>query len=173
MEEEELLQAVVLADSFTETFRPVTLETAKVLLPLVNVPMIEYTLEWLASQDVDEIFVFCCAHAEQVGAYLRGSRWHVVDGDDGDEDADAAAADADAIPSAAAFVGKDDVASMWKPVVRIVRSDICGSAGDALRELDAKGIIRSGASARPPAPAAATRAGERSSARSRPAPAPR
>ena len=31
-------------DSFTRTFRPISLEHPKVLLPLANVPMIEYTL---------------------------------------------------------------------------------------------------------------------------------
>ena len=70
------IQAVVLADSFTNTFRPLTLDVPKVLLPVVNVPMIEYTLEWLASQDVDEIFVLCCAHAEMIESYLKTTRWH-------------------------------------------------------------------------------------------------
>src|SRR5688572_4323414 len=49
------LQAVVLADSFKRTFRPVTLECPKVLLPLVNVPMLEYTLEFLAKSGIEEI----------------------------------------------------------------------------------------------------------------------
>ena len=32
-----------------QRFRPMSLEKPKVLLPLVGVPMINYTLEWLAS----------------------------------------------------------------------------------------------------------------------------
>ena len=75
-ETREQIQAVVLADSFSNTFRPLTLEVPKVLLPLVNVPMLEYTLEWLASQNVDEIFVLCCAHAEMIDQYLQTTRWH-------------------------------------------------------------------------------------------------
>ena len=43
-------------------------------MPLVNVPMIEYTLEFLAASGVQEIFVFCCAHAEQVISYVRDSQ---------------------------------------------------------------------------------------------------
>ena len=39
---------------------------AQVLLPLVNIPMLEYTLESLAATGVREILVVCCAHAEQV-----------------------------------------------------------------------------------------------------------
>lgn len=64
------LQAVVLADSFTQKFRPITMERPKVLLPLVNVPMIDYTLEWLVTAGVKEVFVFCCAHSAQVTLHV-------------------------------------------------------------------------------------------------------
>lgn len=47
----------------------------KVLLPLVNVPMINYTLAWLESAGVEEVIVFCCAHARQVIDYLESSDW--------------------------------------------------------------------------------------------------
>ncbi|KAM7476945.1 hypothetical protein LguiB_024188 [Lonicera macranthoides] len=69
------LQAILLADSFAQKFRPITLERPKVLLPLVNVPMIDYTLAWLESAGVEEVFVFCCAHAKQVVNYLDSSKW--------------------------------------------------------------------------------------------------
>ncbi|VFQ70966.1 unnamed protein product [Cuscuta campestris] len=69
------LQAVLLADSFATKFRPITLERPKVLLPLVNVPMIDYTLAWLESAGVEEVFVFCCAHSKQVINYLKESKW--------------------------------------------------------------------------------------------------
>jgi hypothetical protein len=36
-----------------QRFRPITLERPKVLVPLVNVPLIEYTLEFLASNGVE------------------------------------------------------------------------------------------------------------------------
>ena len=49
------LQAILLADSFSKSFRPVTWEKPKVLLPLVNVPMIEYTIEFLAQNGVEEV----------------------------------------------------------------------------------------------------------------------
>lgn len=52
---DQALQAVLIADSFAETFRPVTFEQPKVLLPIVQVPMIGYTLEFLASNGVEEV----------------------------------------------------------------------------------------------------------------------
>lgn len=70
------LQAILLADSFTQKFRPITLERPKVLLPLVNVSMIDYSLAWLESAGVEEVFVFCCAHSKQVIDYLENSQWY-------------------------------------------------------------------------------------------------
>jgi len=104
---EQKLQAILLADSFTKTFRPVTWEVPKVLLPLVNVPMLEYTIEFLAQNGVEELFVFCVWHADMLQTYLNSSKW----------------------PSTIS--------------VKCITSSACLSAGDALRELDSMGVIRS------------------------------
>lgn len=55
VQRQQKLQAILLADSFSVSFRPITMEGPKVLLPLVNVPMIEYTLEFLAQNGVEEV----------------------------------------------------------------------------------------------------------------------
>ena len=117
----EKLQAILLADSFTNTFRPVTLEKPKVLLPLVNVPMLEYTLEWLSSCGVDEVFVFCSSHAKQIREYLVGSANWTVQSDAGEA-------------SPARKLHK-------KPMIHIIADETATSAGDALRELDRQGVI--------------------------------
>lgn len=70
------LQAVVLTDGFENRFRPLTLETPRCLLPLANSPLIDYTLEFLASAGVKEVFVYASSHAEQIEEYIRGSRWN-------------------------------------------------------------------------------------------------
>ena len=38
-----------------QSFRPITLERPKTLIPLVNTPLIDYTLEWLAMNNVEEV----------------------------------------------------------------------------------------------------------------------
>ncbi|CAM6096857.1 unnamed protein product [Calypogeia fissa] len=102
------LQAILLADSFAQQFRPITDERPKVLLPLVNVPMIDYALEWLASAGVAEVFVFCCAHAKQVTSYLEHSNW----------------------------------SNQPNFTLSIIESRDCVSAGDALRVIDQRNVIR-------------------------------
>mmetsp|Transcript_1893 Transcript_1893/g.5530 ORF Transcript_1893/g.5530 Transcript_1893/m.5530 type:complete len:764 (+) Transcript_1893:77-2368(+) len=106
---EDLLSAIVLADSFNQRFRPMTAERPKVLLPLVNVPLINYTLEWLTAAGVDEILVFCCAHAAQVQEHLEAGPWLK--------------------PGA-------------RCKVHIVTITTCSSAGEALRAIDQKHLIK-------------------------------
>ncbi|KAL7619583.1 translation initiation factor eIF-2B epsilon subunit, GEF [Parahypoxylon ruwenzoriense] len=47
----------------------------KCLLPLANTPLIEYTLEFLAMNGVQEVFIYCSAHHEQIERYVHDSRW--------------------------------------------------------------------------------------------------
>jgi len=72
---EQKLQAILLADSFERNFRPITLESPKVLLPLVNVPMLEYTIEFLAQNGVEELFIFCVWHAAILQDYISKAKW--------------------------------------------------------------------------------------------------
>ncbi|CEI69915.1 unnamed protein product [Fusarium venenatum] len=72
---EDVLQAVVIADSFQDRYRPFTTEKPRCLLPLANVPLIEYTLEFLAMNGVNEVYIYCGAHTDQVEDYISRSRW--------------------------------------------------------------------------------------------------
>ncbi|KAG2386475.1 hypothetical protein C9374_002219 [Naegleria lovaniensis] len=79
---EEILKAVVLADSFTKELRPITLQAPRCLLPVNNVPIIEYVLELLAASGVKEIYVFCCHGAEMIKQYLANSKkWNTPNSD--------------------------------------------------------------------------------------------
>uniref|UniRef100_A0A1A8GDB9 Translation initiation factor eIF2B subunit epsilon n=1 Tax=Nothobranchius korthausae TaxID=1143690 RepID=A0A1A8GDB9_9TELE len=74
-EEEQPLQAVLVADSFNRKFFPVTKDQPRALLPLGNAAMIDYTLEFLTSTGVQETFVFCCWMASKIKAHLLNSKW--------------------------------------------------------------------------------------------------
>ncbi|KAL9094394.1 MAG: hypothetical protein Q9165_003244 [Trypethelium subeluteriae] len=74
-EREEPFQAVILADSFETKFAPFTLEKPRCLLPLANTPLIEYTLEFLANAGVEEVYIYCGAHTDQVEDYLQQTKW--------------------------------------------------------------------------------------------------
>uniref|UniRef100_A0A673L0H2 Translation initiation factor eIF2B subunit epsilon n=1 Tax=Sinocyclocheilus rhinocerous TaxID=307959 RepID=A0A673L0H2_9TELE len=74
-EEQPLLQAVLVADSFNRRFFPITKDQPRALLPLANVSMIDYTLEFLTSTGVQETFVFCCWMASKIKEHLRKSKW--------------------------------------------------------------------------------------------------
>ncbi|KAI1413470.1 nucleotide-diphospho-sugar transferase [Hypoxylon sp. FL1857] len=72
---EDVLQAVLIADSFQTRFHPFSLEKPRCLLPLANTPLIEYSLEFLAMNGVQEVFIYCGNHHEQIERYVHDSRW--------------------------------------------------------------------------------------------------
>ncbi|KAF5391348.1 hypothetical protein D9757_002006 [Collybiopsis confluens] len=74
-DEDELLQAVILADSFNKRFRPLTTRKPRCLLPICNAPLLDWTFESLALAGVQEIFVVCRSHPEQIKAKISESRW--------------------------------------------------------------------------------------------------
>eukprot|EP00043_Microstomoeca_roanoka_P007540 m.72633 g.72633 ORF g.72633 m.72633 type:complete len:754 (-) comp13863_c0_seq1:333-2594(-) len=65
------LQAVIVADSYNRRFDPLTHSRPRALLPLCNVPLIDYVLGLLASNGVSEVFVVACSHAESIHAHLE------------------------------------------------------------------------------------------------------
>lgn len=69
------LQAVLVADSFDRRFFPISKDQPRVLLPLANVALIDYTLEFLTATGVQETFVFCCWKAAQIKEHLQKSKW--------------------------------------------------------------------------------------------------
>ncbi|KAI0475461.1 nucleotide-diphospho-sugar transferase [Xylariaceae sp. FL0804] len=75
---EDVLQAVVIADSFQTRFEPFSVEKPRCLLPLANVPLIEYTLEFLAMNGVQDVFIYCGSHHEQIERYVHDSRWSPI-----------------------------------------------------------------------------------------------
>jgi len=103
---EQALQAVLLADSFTRTFRPLSLDKSKVLCPLNNVPMIDYAMEFLAGAGVEEVFVVCLF--DEVEAHILQNAW-----------------------------------AQSSIQVTVVKDSSLTNAGDALRELDKRNLVKS------------------------------
>uniref|UniRef100_A0A2P2I1T0 Translation initiation factor eIF2B subunit epsilon n=1 Tax=Hirondellea gigas TaxID=1518452 RepID=A0A2P2I1T0_9CRUS len=60
-ERKEILQAVIIAESFDNQFDPVTREIPKVLLPLVNTPLLCYNLVWLHRCGIEDVVIYCRA----------------------------------------------------------------------------------------------------------------
>lgn len=77
MDVEDRLQAIVLTDSYETRFMPLTAVKPRCLLPLANVPLIEYTLEFLAKAGVHEVFLICSSHANQINDYIENSKWNL------------------------------------------------------------------------------------------------
>ncbi|EDO18139.1 hypothetical protein Kpol_1031p45 [Vanderwaltozyma polyspora DSM 70294] len=108
MEQDDRLQAIVLTDSFETRFMPLTASKPRCLLPLANIPLIEYTLESLAMAAVKEVYLVCSAHADQIIEYIENSKWNLP----------------------------------WSPFkVTTIMSPESRSIGDAMRDIDNRGII--------------------------------
>lgn len=108
MVQDDRLQAIVLTDSFETRFMPLTSEKPRCLLPLANVPLIEYTLEFLAKAGANEVYLVCSSHAKLINEYIEGSKWNLP----------------------------------WSPFkVTTLMSPEARSVGDAMRDLDNRGII--------------------------------
>ncbi|XP_073997537.1 eukaryotic translation initiation factor 2B subunit epsilon [Rhodnius prolixus] len=104
VQKEDLIQAVLIADSYDEFFSPVT--DIPCLMPLVNRPLLDYTLQCLAAARVQEVIIFTALHSQKIKKFISNGHW-------------------------------------GRMTVNVVVSDGCRSLGDALRDLDAKALIRS------------------------------
>ena len=76
-EKEDVLQAVVVADSFENRFAPFTLERPHCLMKIANTPILEYTFEFLARSGVQEIFLSAGPLTDQVEKYVDASKWRL------------------------------------------------------------------------------------------------
>ncbi|KAI7864603.1 nucleotide-diphospho-sugar transferase [Spinellus fusiger] len=74
-EADQPFQAVILTDSFDERFLPISHDVPRCLMPLCNIPLIEYTLEVLATAVVEEVFIVCTSHIDTIKAYFEHSAW--------------------------------------------------------------------------------------------------
>eukprot|EP01064_Diplonema_japonicum_P031838 TRINITY_DN5826_c1_g1_i1.p1 TRINITY_DN5826_c1_g1~~TRINITY_DN5826_c1_g1_i1.p1 ORF type:complete len:753 (+),score=208.41 TRINITY_DN5826_c1_g1_i1:37-2295(+) len=69
------LNAVIMADSFTEDFKPVTLEGPRTMMPVAGIVLLDYTIEFLISNGIEQIYVMSCAHSDIISKHITEGRW--------------------------------------------------------------------------------------------------
>ncbi|ODV62150.1 translation initiation factor eIF2B catalytic subunit epsilon ASCRUDRAFT_43700, partial [Ascoidea rubescens DSM 1968] len=120
---DERFQAVVLTDSFEKKFAPLTYNLPRCLLPLCNIPLIEYTLEFLSKNKISEVFLMCSSqHYLKIKDYISTSKW----------------SNNKSSPSS----NNNNNSSDNYFQIKLILTKDSNSVGDVLREIDTKNIIQ-------------------------------
>ena len=65
------LQALIICDSFSNEFGAPADRLPEILFPICNAPLLHYSLEFLVSQPVSQIFVISCNRSDLVSQYIQ------------------------------------------------------------------------------------------------------
>ncbi|KAI4492008.1 hypothetical protein M0802_010133 [Mischocyttarus mexicanus] len=71
LRKKETLQAVVLTDDFTTALTPVQDVLPSMLLPVLNVSLLDYLIETLKISRVEELFLYCSSHIDLLKKYVK------------------------------------------------------------------------------------------------------
>ncbi|CAH0560261.1 unnamed protein product [Brassicogethes aeneus] len=71
VQKENAVQAIIVVDTFDDEFLPLSNDIPHALLPLVNKPIIDYTLEFLSLGGIEETFLFCCTHIDAIKQHIN------------------------------------------------------------------------------------------------------
>lgn len=126
---EDVIQAVLIADSFNFRFLPITVEQPRALLPLVNTPLIDYSLELLVANGVKEIFVYCKRHADKIREHVKASEF--------------CASSCPATVTVLSSTGPLSVGDVLRDIDSrsLIRSDFVLVSGDLVANLDLRAVI--------------------------------
>ncbi|GBM84123.1 Translation initiation factor eIF-2B subunit epsilon [Araneus ventricosus] len=75
LKQQEISQAVIVADNFNRKFSPLTNSQPLFLLPIVNGTFMDYLLQSLEDAGIQETFIFCCSHNNLIRNYINSSHW--------------------------------------------------------------------------------------------------
>ncbi|XP_026674686.1 translation initiation factor eIF-2B subunit epsilon [Ceratina calcarata] len=78
MGKKEIVQAVVLADDFVSSLTPMHDVLPMVLMPVMNVPLLDYLVETLIKSRVQELFLYCSNHVDLIKAYVKENKWSKI-----------------------------------------------------------------------------------------------
>ncbi|CAI2362614.1 unnamed protein product [Moneuplotes crassus] len=70
MEDSQNLQAVMIADSFTEEFKSLNLSEPSCLMPVVNIPLISYTVEFLIFNHIKKLTIYAYEHYDKISSHI-------------------------------------------------------------------------------------------------------
>ncbi|XP_003700330.2 eukaryotic translation initiation factor 2B subunit epsilon [Megachile rotundata] len=71
MSKKDIIQAVVLADDFVTSLTPMQDVFPSILMPVINVPLLDYLIETLIKSKVQELFLYCSSHVDLIRAYIK------------------------------------------------------------------------------------------------------
>ena len=104
---------MVIADTYTNTFNPLTPELPHCLQSVAGRPLLDFTLQWLASNSFAEVILYLSASPAEVKTWVRSSKW------------------------------SPELPEDIRPLnVTVIVNEDSRSLGDACRDLDEKGIVR-------------------------------
>ncbi|EJK69460.1 hypothetical protein THAOC_09281 [Thalassiosira oceanica] len=165
---EQKLQAVLLADSFDRAWDPVTSEAHPsssssrddgpsscaapdrgrerplVLCPLNGVPLLRHSVDFLQGSGVEELFVLCGRGVDAVEDYLRSCAPGIREDGRGGKAEDGHDKDGGVRRrDSAGAAGGSRIVWSSKMTITTMRFTDCTNAGDALRELDRRNVVKS------------------------------
>ena len=68
---ERIFQAVMIADSLKNSFEIFERSCPTILMPCLNIPMLRYTVEFLISNSITELFIFAHSNQKEILEFIN------------------------------------------------------------------------------------------------------
>ncbi|XP_078040880.1 eukaryotic translation initiation factor 2B subunit epsilon [Augochlora pura] len=75
MGKKDIVQAVVLSEDFVTNLTPMHHIYPSILMPIINVPLLDYLMETLIKCGIQELFLYCSRHIDLIKAYINKRKW--------------------------------------------------------------------------------------------------
>ncbi|XP_054003095.1 translation initiation factor eIF-2B subunit epsilon [Hylaeus anthracinus] len=75
MGKKDIVQAVVLADDFVTNLTPMQDIFPSILMPIINVPLLDYLIETLIKSKIQELFLYCSSHVDAIKTCIKERKW--------------------------------------------------------------------------------------------------
>lgn len=75
MGKKDITRAVVLADDFTTNLTPMQNICPSILMPVIDIPLLDYLVETLIKSRIQELSLYCSSHVELIKTYISQKNW--------------------------------------------------------------------------------------------------